>query len=78
MWGGSKIIKINKNGELLGDINLNYNYPTNCKLHGSKIFITSAKLSDDEMITTTAFDPEYPDTERCNVSDGKLFTADLF
>lgn len=52
MWGGSKIIKINKKGEFLGDINLNYDYPTNCKLHDSKIFITFAKLSDQGIINS--------------------------
>ena len=65
-WGASKIVKFNIKGDYLDDLTLPVKNPTNCKRF------------DDEMIITTALDPEYPDTKRCNMSDGKLFTADLF
>ena len=42
MWGKSKVIKLDKNGNYISELLLKEVYPTNCKNYKNKILITFA------------------------------------
>ena len=65
-WGAGSIIKLNKNGKIIAEKKISALKPSNCKIYGNHLLITSAKqeLSDEDI-------EKYPNS-------GKVFVIDIF
>ena len=66
IWGASKIIKIDSKGNIISELILPINYPTNCKEFKNKMIITSASILDVDKLENT------------NDLNGYLFITELF
>lgn len=66
IWGESKIIKIDLNGNIISDFKLTFAFPTNCKQFKNKMIITSASVLDNDKF------------DNVNKLDGYLFLAEMF
>jgi sugar lactone lactonase YvrE len=66
IWGESKLVKLDINGNQMDELILPVNNPTNCKQFGKKIIVTSALVQDTQIgLKRSEF-------------DGNLLEVDLF